>query len=243
MKQKAVLIVLALFACGVLMAPSQARADTDLGLQLSSNGVTQTTCDQDMDFTGCTHNSGDANPVAGVVTFVGSVDKWTINVATGTGSPVFSLPDLMDLNDISVTGGNGNKALTLILTQTFLTAPLTNADVLNTLGGTSSIGGTTVSVQSWFSASNKAFCTDTTCGAKVTDQSFSGKAFSGMTSGIASATGPYSITMVITIDSQGNADTTSFDSMLQIPEPATLSVLGAGLLAFGTGLRRKLARG
>jgi hypothetical protein len=32
-------------------------------------------------------------------------------------------------------------------------------------------------------------------------------------------------------------------SLQTIPEPATLSVLGAGLLAFGTGLRRKLRRG
>ena len=28
-----------------------------------------------------------------------------------------------------------------------------------------------------------------------------------------------------------------------VPEPATLSVLGAGLLALGTGLRKKLLRG
>lgn len=244
MKQKAVVMVLALFACGMLMAPSQARADTDLGMQLSSNGSTATLCDQNIDFAGCTHNSTDFNGALGVVTFIGSVDKWSINVATGTGAPVFSLPDLLDLNDVSITGGNGVKALTLTLTEIGLTAPLGTVPFLQTIGGTSGFTGTTVNVQTWYSAANTAFCTSGGCGTKVTDQNVSGNPFSGTAVGTTSiAGGPYSLTMVITIDTQGHADTTSFDSMLQIPEPATLSVLGAGLLAFGTGLRRKLARG
>jgi len=94
MKQKLVVMVLALFACGVLMAPSVARADTDLGLQLSSNGVTKTVCDDDIDFAGCTHNANDGlNPMLGAASFSGSVDKWSINVATGLGNPVLTLPE------------------------------------------------------------------------------------------------------------------------------------------------------
>jgi PEP-CTERM motif len=243
MKGKYVVAFMALFACSVLIVPTTARAATDLGMQLSSNGVTETLCDQDMDFAGCTHNSGDLNPNLGVITFLGGVDKWSINVATGTGAPVFSLPQLLDLNDVSITSGMGNKALTLTLTEIGLANPLGMVSFLQTIGGTSEFSGTTINIQSWYSASNTAFCVSTGCGTKVTNQNVAGNPFSGSATGnVNIGGGPYSVTMVITIDTQGNADTTSFDSSLDIPEPATLSVLGAALLGLGTGIRRKLTK-
>ena len=42
---------------------------------------------------------------------------------------------------------------------------------------------------------------------------------------------------------QGLVDQGSISMQTTVPEPATLSVLGAGLLALGTGLRKKLLRG
>jgi len=54
--------------------------------------------------------------------------------------------------------------------------------------------------------------------------------------------GPYSVTLELTIDSHGLDENETGDARLDIPEPATLSVLGAGLLAFGTGLRKRLLR-
>jgi hypothetical protein len=128
---------------------------------------------------------------------------------------------------------------------TGLTGPLgSNLSFLNNIAGTSNLASTTISVGVWLSAGNTAFCTNTGCGTKIISQSFTGTNWGGTLGGSGNTgTGPYSVTLAVTFDSHGLADHSSFDDELTIPEPATLSVLGAGLLALGTGLRKKLGRG
>jgi hypothetical protein len=245
MKGKYQIVLLALFAMTLLIVPTAARAGTNLGMQLSSTPDSFTLCDNNVNFTGCTSNTSDLNPGAGAITFIGAVGGWNSNVTSGFGPPSLNLPELMDLNNISLST-NGASPLTLTLTLTGLTGPLGNLQFLNAIGGTNSGANVDVTVGAWLSQSNTAFCTNGGCGTQFISQSFhtsGGTNWGGTALGSANTgAGPYSVTLAITIDSHGGSDTTSFDDELFIPEPATLSVLGAGLLALGTGLRKKLLR-
>jgi hypothetical protein len=249
MRGKYQVVLLALFAMALLIVPTAARAGTNLGMQLSSSPQTVTICDNDINFTGCTESGGtDGDPTLGSMTYSGSVGDWSINHTSGVGPPVLSFPSLLDLTNFSLTTGGGVNPITVMLTVTNLSGPLGNLTLFNNISGTSSFAGTTITVQSWLSTSNTAFCASSTCGGGhgtlITNQSFTGINWGGAISGTgATGSGPYSITLAVTFDSHGQGDHSSFDDDLSIPEPATLSVLGAGLLALGTGLRKKLLRG
>lgn len=248
MRGKYQVVLLALFAMALLIVPTAARAGTNLGMQLSSGSTTDTLCDNNINFTGCTSNTSDQNSQLGAITFIGTVGSWTNTVTTGLGPPALTLPELMDLNNITMTTAGGSGPLTLLLTVTGLTGPLgNNLSFLNAIGGTNSGTNVNVTINAWLSSSNTAFCATSGCGTNIISQSFhtSGLTnFGGNMTGTGNTgSGPYSVTLAITVDSHGGADTTSFDDELAIPEPATLSVLGAGLLALGTGLRKKLIRG
>jgi hypothetical protein len=249
MRGKYQVVLLALFAMSLLIVPTAARAGTNLGMQLSSGSTTDTLCDNNVNFSGCTSNTPDGQPgTLGIITFVGPVGGWNLNSTTGLGPPQTTLPLLLEFNNTSVSTNNGASPITLMLTLTNLTGPLGNLAVLNNMTGNSTVSGTSVTVQTWLSTTNTAFCASSTCsggsGTLLTNKTYTGLNFGSLLSGAgATGSGPYSVTLAITIDSHGLADTTSFDDFLSVPEPATLSVLGAGLLALGTGLRKKLIRG
>jgi len=246
MRGKYQVVLLALFAMALLIVPTAARAGTNFGLTLSSGSTTDVVCDNNIDFTGCTHNSPDQLSQLDALQFSGSVGGWNVQSTTGTTNPVLNLPELMDMTNTSVST-NGAAPITLLLTLTGLTGPLGNQLFINSIGGTST-GNVAMSINVWLSQANTAFCASGSCGTDVLSQSFNltgvGTLFGNKTSGTAlTGSGPYSLTLAITIDGHGSAADVTFDDNLSIPEPATLSVLGAGLLALGTGLRKKLLRG
>jgi hypothetical protein len=246
MRKSRIIFLPALLACSLLIAPIAARATTNFGLQFDTNGHQLNFCDNNVAFTGCTPLGLDGDPTLGVIAFSGSVGNWTIDKGNGFGPPFEVLPLLLDLSSFNAetTNGHGANALTILLSVTNLTGPLGVFNFVNAAGGTSSLGTTVYTSQAFLSTSNTVFC-GSGCGTPITNQLLlSGLNFSGSQSGTgATGAGPYAVTLQITIDANG-PDQTSFDSQLtqnSIPEPATLSVLGAGLLALGTGLRRKLA--
>ncbi len=250
MRGKYQVVFLALLAVVLLIAPLGARAQTNMELNLQSGtgaGSNYTICDAGGGG-GCVIPGGsvagtDLNPAAGIIGFSQNVGLWDINSGTALGSPVEVLPLLLDLSSFDATSGAGAQKLTLQLTETGLTASGVVA-LMNSIGGTSSLAGTVVTTTAYVSSTNTLFCGQG-CGTQVTTQSLTGRSFNGIATGSGlNGHGLYSLDLVITINSGGLADQTSFDSELsQIPEPATLSVLGAGLLALGTGLRKKLLRG
>jgi hypothetical protein len=241
MRTKYQVVLLALLAVGLLTVPIAANAGTNLGMSLNS-GSTDTLCDNNIDFTGCTHNASDQNSSLGAIVFIGSVGNWTTNVTSGLGPPTLGLPGLLDLTNVSMSTASGGSPMNLLLTVTGMTGSI--ASVLNSIGGTNSVAGTTITITSWLSSANTAFCHTAACGTQMTTQTLSGLSWNSTVAGNNTTPGgPYSVTLAITIDSHGQADLTSFDDYLSIPEPATLSILGAGLLALGTGLRKKLLRG
>lgn len=235
-------LILALLAVALLAAPATMQAGTNLGLNLASSPGDAQLCDNNVNFPGCTGNASDLNPALGAITFIGAVGSWNMNVTSGFGPPMEYLVPILDISSFNATASAGSAPMTVLLTVTGLTSPNGLYAALNSIGGTNSASGTTVSTQAWLSNTNVAFCASTSCGVAITTlQSLTGAAFSGTAGGSALlGSGPYSLTLAVTIDSHGLADTTSFDDSLSLPEPATLSLLGSGLLGLGLALKRKL---
>lgn len=221
-------VLLSLLASSLLIVPLKAHAGSCTG-----DSLCLTLTDENNN----TMQMGSNN---GLVNVNGTLGAWTINNVTGEGQAALSLPDLLDLNSINtIVNGSGSHTLTITLLETGLTSPIGKYTTL------SSIGGTAVGVLTFQTLFIGGPSNGTTSLANLTG--LTGKPFSGSQNGFADfETSPtqgntYTLETIVTITQNGSGNN-SFDADLSIPEPATLSVLGTGLLALGTGLRNRLLR-
>ncbi len=172
----------------------------------------------------------DSNPAAGVVTWIGSIGVWTVNVTTGLGYPALgnlSWPHL-DLNSVNISSQAGT--LTMLLTQGGFTSPPPPAFLY-------SIGGTTQGNVTAYACAGMALgdCEDVQLG-PFSPTSFSGDAgFQLFDPGE-----DYSVGIKVILN-HGQAGVSSFDAQVNsVPEPGTYALIGAGLLGLGL-LRRRLS--
>ncbi|MCL4813309.1 MAG: PEP-CTERM sorting domain-containing protein [Vicinamibacteraceae bacterium] len=206
----------AIFALGT------AQADAAYALRLSDGTTTISIDDND---------ANDANATVGAITYIGNLSGATINVTTGIGQPPLpGTPPNMDLSSVNVNT-NGPVTITIDFTQTdwALTAPVS---VKGNVGGTNN--NNTADFYAYYDDANGFFG-----GTQFLSLGpFGNGAYSGTTSGtIAGVTSPYSISMraILAFASAGSA---SFDYEL-IPEPASLLLVGVGLLGLGALRRRR----
>ena len=168
----------------------------------------------------------DANGTAGVITWIGSLGVWTVNVTTGITMPATgsALVPSLDLNSVDISSGAGT--LWIWFSETGF-GPFSG--IVN-----SSVGGTTPGTTSF----------QTILGPSTIISSlgpFGGPAFSGSTSTPVSF--PSGSTLeLLGIITHGGPGTTSFNTTAQgVPEPGTLLLLGSGFagLAFYGRLRSR----
>jgi len=169
----------------------------------------------------------------GLVTLNSSISgtTWIANVVTGV-SDHDSNQGQMHLNSVNVSSlGDGGSVF----------IRLTDTDYIGT-GAVISYGGTTdgtVSFQSYVDASNTAFGTDTL----LSDSgAISTASFSGDDSTFTGIDGLFAMSIYAAITHEAsytNFRITSFDYDVKVPEPATLSLLGLGLLLLAFATRRK----
>lgn len=172
---------------------------------------------------------GDSSPLAGVVTYVGSVGvNWSLVQVTGTTKPQIGSADFpdMDLNSVVASGGAGT------LTMTW--ADSSFGPSAGSAGAT--IGGATAGSVSYATYADPANALALTV--PLTSQGpFNGGAFSGAAAAALTLGFPYSLTMQagVTHATQGIS---SFAAELRVPDSGlTIGLLGSAMLGL-EGIRR-----
>ena len=188
------------------------------------------------------NGAGDSSPLTGAIVFNGSFGNFILNVDTGQVSPPLPLGQ-QDLSFVATNNtGTSDTLEILFIGQGYQGG---NVSFNTKLGGT--LGGS--SIRYVGSADNN----NTDCSASqpnigncpVTQNIFNSgnlttSPFSFTATGSFNATTPYSLLQFIAI-TESNGTTTG-DALITIPEPASMTLLGFGLIGFAGVLRRRFVK-
>lgn len=208
----------------VLLVAGAAQALLQMRLTEGANTVTVTDSDGD-----------------GVVTYIGAVGAFNVNISSGLSKPLLGGPLSADMDLSSANVSNQAATLTIELTDTDFSLPNYPAVLTSAVGGTAQ---GTASFDVYANSDNAAFSTAGDL-ASASLGPFGPGAFSGTTSTLGTGTNGFSMTMVASVTHGAGVKSTSFDHSVQfqsVPEPSSLAMLLPGIAPLGLVLRRRLRR-
>lgn len=172
------------------------------------------------------------NGSAGVVSL--SYGTFTVNNISGTGTPPNPEPDLLS-NSINVSNSSA-ASMNIFITEQGLSTPTGINKFLSTFTANDFLGNVISVVEKTFISTSNALYT----GTPLDSETFTSIGTATSIDATPSLAAPYSETaeFIVTVGAGGGSVNDTIN-ISKVPEPASLAVLGLGLLGLGVVRRRR----